>query len=86
MTGEVQLLVDIEVLISKDSRPSCSGDTEVQDLGDHSQTTPLSAASSDLVTQYGSPKLGKPQERLTSRPFVYLTADAGRCHEAQSQW
>jgi hypothetical protein len=62
VTGEVQLLMDIEVLISKDLRPSCSGDTEVQDLGDHLQTTPLSAASSDLVTQYGSPESEKSKE------------------------
>ena len=48
MTGELQLLVNIDVLISEDLRPGCSGDVEVQDLDDHSQTTPRSATSSDL--------------------------------------
>jgi hypothetical protein len=75
--GEVQLLVDIEVLISEDLRPSCSGDTEVQGLDDHLQTTPLSATSSDLVAQsVWIPWVEKPQEGLTTHPFVRLIADA----------
>jgi hypothetical protein len=48
VTGEAQLLMNIDVLISEDLRPSCSGDTEVQVHDDHLQTTPRSAASSDL--------------------------------------
>jgi hypothetical protein len=30
VTGELQLFVNIDVLISEDLRPGCSGDTEVQ--------------------------------------------------------
>jgi hypothetical protein len=51
VTGELELLVNIDVLISEDLRPGCSGDTEVQyrSLDDHLQTTPRSATSSDLI-------------------------------------
>ena len=64
VTGEVQLLVNIEVLISEDLRPSCSGDTEIQDFDGYLQTTPLSAASSDLATQHESPE-GRETTRKT---------------------
>jgi hypothetical protein len=47
VTGEAQLLMNVDVLISEDLRPSCSGDTEVH-YDDHLQTTPRSAASSAL--------------------------------------
>lgn len=49
VTGEGQLLVDIEVLIPEDLHPSCSGGVQVQGHGDHSHTTPRSATRSDLA-------------------------------------
>ncbi len=52
VTGEVQLLMNIDILISEDLRPGCSGNTErYGTLGDHLQTTPRSATSSDLITR-----------------------------------
>jgi hypothetical protein len=38
VTGELQLFVNIDVLISEDLRPGCSGDTEVHDLDEQPLT------------------------------------------------
>jgi hypothetical protein len=74
VTGEIQLLMNVDALISEDLRPQLLR-REIRRCkfrDDHLQTTPRSATSSDLKAQYGSPEGDRTPRKEGDLQLIFL--------------